>query len=201
MAKSHILDKLLSDNGLFLLKSWIQDGYTVDDVCDMLGITSSTFYKWKNEYPQIDEAMAAGKELIDYKVENALLKTALGYKTKEVKVTTIMRHGKVVETQEEVLTKEQPPNVQAITMWLCNRNKKKWSTPNSRNLLDEVEEDSTIQVTVTRAGKRSDDEGDEVNEEIEISRAEDEDVTAVDEDEAWAQAEAEVESEEWQETA
>ena len=38
----------------------------------------------KKQYPDIDKALKAGREIIDYKVENALLKSALGYKTKEV---------------------------------------------------------------------------------------------------------------------
>lgn len=170
-----ILDECLSDNGLFLLESYARDGYTLQDMADKLGIQYEVFLRWRKKFPQIDEAIKSGKELTDYKVENALLKCALGYKTKEVKTTTIMRYGKVVETQVEELEKEQAPNVQAITLWLTNRNKDKWKTPNSKNLLDEVEEDTSIQVTVTRAGKHETDNGEDedvVNEAVEITKAE-----------------------------
>jgi len=167
------LDTILSDDGLLLLKSYARDGYSYQDIADRFGIAGSTLSRWREKYPQIDEAIKEGKELTDYRVENALLKCALGYKTKEVKTTTIMRYGKVVETQVEELEKEQAPNVQAITLWLTNRNKDKWKTPNSKNLLDEVEEDSTIQVTVTRAGKHEADNGEDiVNESIELTKGE-----------------------------
>lgn len=173
-ANMEILDKLLSDDGLLLLKSYARDGFTYKDIADRFGLSYSVFNDFRKKYPQIEEAIGEGRELTDYKVENALLKCALGYKTKEVKTITIMRFGKVVETQKEVLEKEQPPSVQAITLWLTNRSKDKWKTPNSKSLLDEVEEDSTIQVTVTRAGKNDSDseDGDTMNESIEIKKGE-----------------------------
>ena len=186
LTKKEILSQLLDDNGLALLEGWCRDGYSIDDIADCLGITSVTFRKWMARFPQIEEAMRAGKEAIDYKVESALLKSALGYKTKEVKTTTIMRFGKVVETQKEVLEKEQAPNVQAITLWLTNRNKDKWKTPNSKNLLDEVEEDTSIQVTVTRAGKNEVDNGDVVNEGVEITKSENSNDSSSDAE--WAEA-------------
>ena len=187
---SDVLDKMLSDDGLLLLKSYARDGYTYQDIADRFGISSSTLEKYRKKFPQIEEAIKEGRELTDYKVENALLKCALGYKTKEVKTTTIMRFGKVVETQKEVLEKEQPPSVPAITLWLTNRNKDKWKTPNSKSLLDEVEEDSTIQVTVTRAGKHEADNGNDediVNESIELSKGEKSDSKP---DDAWDEDEA-----------
>ena len=173
MTTKETLNQLLEDDGLLLLEGWCRDGYSIQDIAEILGINPVTLHKWRNRFPQIDEAMKAGKEVIDYKVESALLKCALGYKTKEVKTTTIMRFGKVVETQKEVLEKENAPNVQAITLWLTNRNKEKWKTPNSKSLLDEVEEDTSIQVTVTRAGK-DEVNGETVNEGIEVTKADEE---------------------------
>ena len=109
---------------------------------------------WKKKYPPIAEALSNGKELIDYKVENALLKSALGYRTKDVKVTTTMRFGKVVETIKETTDREVAPNVTAIQMWLYNRQKEKWKNmSSSKSMLDEMGDDSTIEITVTRASK------------------------------------------------
>lgn len=185
---SPILDKMLSDDGLLLLKSYARDGFNYQDIADRFGINMNTLGKWRKEYPQIQEAIDEGRELTDYKVENALLKSALGYKTKEVKTTTIMRYGKVVETQKEELEKEQPPSVQAITLWLTNRNRDKWKTPNSKNLLDEVEEDTSIQVTVTRAGKHEADADEEdvvMNESVEITKKPQEPQDDTEEADAW----------------
>lgn len=144
----------VEEDNLMLLECWARDGYTLQDICNKIGIGMSTFKGWRKRYPEIDKALKAGREIIDYKVENALLKSALGYKAKEVKVTTIMRHGKVVETQKETLEKEQAPNVSAIQCWLYNRLPKKWKNMNSRaNIFEDMDEDTSIHVTVTRATK------------------------------------------------
>lgn len=164
----------LEEDNLMLLECWARDGYTFEDIANRIGITLNTLRWWRKKYPEIDKALKAGREIVDYKVENALLKSALGYRTKEVKVTTIMRYGKVVETQKETLEKEQAPNVHAAQCWLYNRLPNKWKNMNSRaNILDDVDEDTSIQVTVIRQGKNSQENEDkewqeEVNQSIEI---------------------------------
>jgi hypothetical protein len=144
----------LEEDNLMLLECWTRDGYTFQDIANKIGISYSALRKWRKDYPEIDKALKAGREIIDYKVENALLKSALGYKTKETKVTTIIRHGKVVETIKETTDKEQAPNVSAAQCWLYNRLPKKWKNMNSRaNILEDMDEDTSIQVIVTRASK------------------------------------------------
>lgn len=146
----------LEEDNLMLLECWTRDGYTFQDIANRIGISITTLKAWRKMYPEIDTALKTGREIIDYKVENALLKSALGYKTKEVKVTTIMRHGKVVETIRETTDKEQAPNVSAAQCWLYNRLPKKWKNMNSRaNILDDMDEDTSIQVIVTRASNNS----------------------------------------------
>ena len=184
------VDDWLTDDGLLLLESWARDGYTFQDIANRIGIAVSTLRGWRAQYPEFDEALKRGREIIDYKVENALLKSALGYKTKEVKVTTTMRYGKVVETVKEVTDREQAPNVSAIQCWLYNRLPNKWKK-NRDNLIELDEEDTKIQVTVTRASQSTkpnaqhddtvDEEWqDEVNQSIEIrSMTEEEQAEAV----------------------
>lgn len=155
------VDDWLTDDGLLLLESWARDGYTMMDISNKIGIDNDVFLRWKDRYPEIREAVGKGKELVDYQVENALLKSALGYKTQEVKVTTTMRYGKVVETVKEVLDKEVAPNVSAIQMWLYNRQKDKWKNMNAaKNVFDDLEEDTSIEITVTRANKDETTNGD-----------------------------------------
>lgn len=176
----------LEEDNLMLLECWTRDGYTFQDIANRIGITTKTLKHWRDQYPEINKALKTGREIIDYKVENALLKSALGYRTKEVKVTTIMRFGKVVETIKETTDKEQAPNVSAAQCWLYNRLPDKWKNMNSRaNILDDVDEDTSIHVTVTRASKGSnnatetsndsDDNDtewqDEVNQSIEIRKS------------------------------
>lgn len=164
----------LEEDNLMLLECWARDGYTYEDICNRIGIGYSTLRKWRKQYPEIDKALKAGREIIDYKVENALLKSALGYKTKETKVTTIMRHGKVVETQTETTEKEQAPNVSAAQCWLYNRLPKKWKNMNSKsNILEDVDEDTSIQVIVTRASKSNTTDTTNANESSSKTGAED----------------------------
>lgn len=174
----------LEEDNLMLLECWTRDGYTYQDIANRIGISVSTLKTWRNKYPDIDKALSKGREIIDYKVENALLKSALGYMTKEVKVTTVMRYGKVVETIREVTDKEQAPNISAAQCWLYNRLPKKWKNMNSRsNIFEEMDEDTSIHVTVTRASNNSNNQTtiesneedkewqENVNSEIEIRKA------------------------------
>ena len=148
------VDDWLEEEGLLLLECWSRDGYTIIDIAKRIGISEKTLYQWKAEYPEIEKALKNGREIIDYKVENALLKSALGYMTKEVKVTTTMRYGKVVETIKEVTDREVAPSVPAIQTWLYNRQKEKWKNMNAKtNMFEDMVEDSTIEVTVRRAEK------------------------------------------------
>lgn len=179
-----IAEEWLEEDNLMLLECWARDGYTYTDIANRIGIDLSTLRRWRVQYPEIEHALKQGREIIDYKVENALLKSALGYKTKEVKVTTTIRYGKTIETVKEVTDKEQAPNVSAIQCWLYNRLPDKWKK-NRDQLIELDEEDTKIQVTVTRAsagqttkaqhtnGKDEIDEEwqDEVNQSIEIRSA------------------------------
>lgn len=171
----------LEEDNLMLLECWARDGYTFQDIANRIGIAVSTLRMWRMQYPDIDNALKKGREIIDYKVENALLKSALGYHTKEVKVTTTIRFGKTVETIKEVTDKEQAPNVSAIQCWLYNRLPNKWKK-NRDQLIELDDEDTKIQVTVTRASTSQsttaqqdetvDEEWqDEVNQSIEIRSA------------------------------
>lgn len=189
-----IADEWLEEDNLELLECWARDGYTLMDIANRIGIGRTTLDSWRKKYPEIRNALKKGKEIVDYKVENALLKSALGYKTKEVKVTTLMRYGKVIETTKEATEKDQAPNVSACQVWLYNRLPNKWKR-NRDNLIELDDEDTTIQVTVTRANsnqsndvtksqpeQQSDNEVDEewqdkVNTSIEISKKKDQEET------------------------
>lgn len=148
----------VTDDKLMLLECWARDGFTFKDIADRIGITDKQLGKWRREYPEITEALNNGREIIDYKVENSLLKAALGYRTKEVTVITTLRNGRTVENTIQTVTKDVPPNVNACQTWLYNRRPDKWRNMNGRNsLIDELsDKDSSISITVTRASKNGD---------------------------------------------
>lgn len=70
--------KWLEPEALILLEGWARDGSTDKDIAKNIGITETTLYEWKKKYPEFSEALKKGKEVIDYKVENALLMNAIG---------------------------------------------------------------------------------------------------------------------------
>lgn len=178
MGVSMVEDWLEAD-GLILMESWARDGYTVQDIATRIGITQEALRGWMRKYPEIKQAINNGREIVDYKVENALLKAALGYKTREVRITTTIKNGKTVETVRERIEREQAPNVSACQVWLYNRTPKKWKNMNARaNILEDMDEDTSIHITVERASARPEEQSgedkewqDEINRSISIRKA------------------------------
>lgn len=71
-------ERWLEPDGLTLLEGWARDGLTDEQIAHNCGITATTLYDWKNRFTEISEALKRGKEVVDYQVENALLKKAIG---------------------------------------------------------------------------------------------------------------------------
>lgn len=110
--------KWLEPEGLLLLEGWARDGLTEEQIAYNMGISRETLRVWKNKYSVISCTLKKGKEIVDIQVENALLKRALGYVSKEQKVT---KDGKIIELEKEI-----PPDTTAQIFWLKNRKPDKW---------------------------------------------------------------------------
>ena len=67
----------LTQDGLTLLEGWARDGLTDEQISKNIGINPATLYEWKKKYSDISESLKKGKEVVDFEVENALLKKAL----------------------------------------------------------------------------------------------------------------------------
>lgn len=112
MAKSKwnvIKDKLT------LVEGWAREGLTDEQIANNLDISTSTFYEYKNKYSEFSEPLKKGKEIIDFELENALLKNALD------------------------------GNVTAQIYWLNNRKPKQWknkrqNTENNKEEISKVEQ-------------------------------------------------------------
>lgn len=146
------VDEWLQEDKLMLLECWTRDGYSKKDIANRIGINPKTLTQWEAREPKIREALSKGRELTDYKVENALLKIALGYKTAETKITMEydIRQKKLVETKSETTTKDVAPNATACMFWLTNRVSGKWKK-NRDNVIELNEEDTGLQISVVRA--------------------------------------------------
>lgn len=115
-------------NKLFLVENWARDGLTDKQIAYNLGISEDTFYEYKKKHSEFSEALKKGKEVVDYEVENALLKRALGYEYEEKTYETSYdeRTGKSIERLTKRTTKQVAPDTTAQIFWLKNRQPRKW---------------------------------------------------------------------------
>jgi hypothetical protein len=112
------------DEKLELIEGWARDGLTDEQIADNMGINVATIYRYKKRYSEFCEALKKGKEVIDYEVENALLKNALGYDYEETKVTMTDKGSK--SKRIEKTTKHAQPDTTAQIFWLKNRKPEEW---------------------------------------------------------------------------
>lgn len=111
-------EQWLTDEGLILLEGWAREGLTDEQIAHNMGVSRKTLAEWKKKYGDIGDTLKKGKEIVDYEVENALLKKALGYTVKEQKLT---KDGELIEIEREI-----PPDTTAQIFWLKNRRPDKW---------------------------------------------------------------------------
>lgn len=115
MAKSkwnEIKDKLT------LVEGWARDGLTNEQIAHNLGISTALLYKYQKEHIEFLETLKKGKEVIDYQVENALLKNAL------------------------------EGNVTAQIYWLNNRKPKQWKNKRDKDESNNEEISKVEQVLI-----------------------------------------------------
>ncbi|MGG3840776.1 transposase [Paenibacillus thiaminolyticus] len=123
---SHVEPKLL------LVEAWARDGTIDEDIAKKLGVSYSTFRKYRDEYEALSAALKRGKEVADVEVENALFRRAIGYKydevTREAATRVDEKTGELVTVMVETkrVTKEVQPDVAAQIFWLKNRRPDKW---------------------------------------------------------------------------
>ena len=126
------INEWLENDKLILLEGWAKNGLTDEQIAKNIGINRTTLYDWKKKEVNIADALKKGKEVIDFEVENALLKRALGYEYEE-------------ETYENgILTKkvkkQVAPDTTAQIFWLKNRKKEQW-----REKVEVVKTDEDLQ--------------------------------------------------------
>lgn len=86
----------LEPDNLILLEGWARSGLTEEQIAHNMGISRTTLWDWKKKEPNILNTLKRSKDIVDYEVENALLKNAL------------------------------EGNVTAQIFWLKNRKKEQW---------------------------------------------------------------------------
>lgn len=124
MAKGKYQEWLEEDN-LIKLEAWARNGLTDEQIANNIDIARPTLYEWKKKYPDINDALKRGKEVVDIEVENSLLKAAKGYFVDEEK-TYISEVNGVVTKRKEITKKYIAPNTTAQIFWLKNRKPIEW---------------------------------------------------------------------------
>lgn len=103
------INEWLEQDNLILLEGWAREGLTYEQIAHNMGIDTSTLWDWRKANANISNALKKGKEVVDFEVENALLKNAM------------------------------EGNVTAQIFWLKNRKKDQWREKIENNESDKQE--------------------------------------------------------------
>ena len=95
-----------------------RNGATDREIADILGVCVRTFYRWRAEHDAFAEALTAGKEFADDRVERALYERACGYEYSDVK---IFHPAGAKEPVIVPVTVHVPADVGAAKQWLATR--------------------------------------------------------------------------------
>ena len=142
---THVKDKLV------VVEGWARNGLTEKQIAHNLGVAYSTFRVYKEKYPALSAVLKKGREVIDFEVEGALIKRALGYSyvevTKELveNETTGSAELKVVKT----VTKQVAPDVTAQIFWFKNRKPNEWK--NDPQMLELKKRDLELKQKIVEA--------------------------------------------------
>lgn len=128
IAKGKYQEWLEKDN-LILIESWAREGLTDEQIASNIGIGTTTFYTWVDRFPVIRESLKKGKAPIDFEVENALLKRALGFEYEETETVYEDVDGKPKKRIKKTI-KYVPPDTSACIFWLKNRKPNHWRKMN-----------------------------------------------------------------------
>ena len=90
------INEWLEKDKLILIEGWARDGLTYEQIAHNMGIGLTTLKEWRQKEPTIATILKRGREVVDFEVENALLKNAM------------------------------EGNVTAQIFWLKNRKKSQW---------------------------------------------------------------------------
>lgn len=98
---------------------------TATELQELLGISSTVFYRWLKDEPKFGDAVKRVRARADQKVENAFFKRAIGYDYVETANRT--EEGvEGVKVTETIVNKHVVPDAGAALNWLKNRQPDVW---------------------------------------------------------------------------
>jgi hypothetical protein len=98
-------------------------GATDQELADFFNVDARTVYRWKHDHEEFCQALKAGKQVADERVERSLYQRAIGYEQEEVKI--FMPSGAEKPVYAPFRAKVAP-DVTAAIFWLKNRRSGDW---------------------------------------------------------------------------
>jgi transposase len=89
-------------NRLEVIKGWCRDGLIEEEIAKRLGVSYSSLNKYKKEHSELSQALKEGKEVADYRVENALYQKALSGDTTAIIFWLKNRRAKQWRDKQEI---------------------------------------------------------------------------------------------------
>lgn len=145
----------ITEEGIALLEGWAREGLTDEEIAGKIGIARKTLYDWKKKYSNISSALKNGKEVVDFKVEQALLKRALGFKVtvrKPMKVRRDEHYDEIEYVDEELF---YPPDTTAQIFWLKNRKRGTWTNSDKIEISADKETNELLRSITNQFVERS----------------------------------------------
>lgn len=96
-------------------------GATDEAIADFFGVSVKTLIEWRKVHPSFLQSTTQGKMLADADVAEKLYDRACGYSHEAVKIFNQQGVEMVVP-----YTEHYPPDTQAASLWLRNRQPKLW---------------------------------------------------------------------------
>jgi hypothetical protein len=98
-------------------------GATDQEIADFFEIDVRTVYRWKHDHPEFCQALKAGKDVADERVERSLYQKAIGYEQDEVKIFMPAQAEAPVYAPYRA---KIAPDTTAAIFWLKNRRSQDW---------------------------------------------------------------------------
>ncbi len=135
-------------------------GATDQEIADAFGITRMTLHRWKQEFPELKEAICNAKAVADAQIEKSLYKRAMGYCCEEVEQSVdINEEGDRVVTGEKRKIKNIPPDTMAIMYWLNNRKRGQWAQKQEVQIEAHNESDTDVVIVLPHNNRQGHIEG------------------------------------------
>lgn len=109
------------------IKEWLENGATEKQIADNLGVSYSTFNKYKAENSDFSEFLKNGRKSLVLKLRGALVKKAMGFEYTETKKYSKRDPDGNVSQYIEETTKTALPDVAALNLCLKNYDPEDWA--------------------------------------------------------------------------